>query len=198
MALGPLGTMALTAGFKGLGSLVGAITRPGIPPYPFEAETAQYSAYVTKELQKQRREALPALRMEAQRAGSPLSGAYLAGVTDIEKQLAELRSREISQFEISQMAAKREWEQKRTISRYEKSQAMSGAIAGAFGEAAAIPMGMYSEQVRQQTFDLNKMFLAYTMAKDLGDTQIIRDISKSLFEQLGIKRTSATPTRYEL
>jgi len=194
----PLTMMALTAGFKGIGSLVGAYMQPDLPPYPAGQESALYSAYLTKEIQKQRREALPAIRMEAQRAGLPLGGAYLSGVADVEKQLSELRSREISKFEISQMAAKREWEQKRTMARYEKKQAIAGAWGGLFGEAAAIPMGAYSEQVRQQTLDLDKMFLAYTMAKDLGDVEKIKSISEWIGKSLGIplSRPTSPPPGY--
>jgi len=188
----PLTMMALTAGFKGVGSIIGAALQPELEPYPFEAERAAYSGYVTKELQKQRGEALPAVRMEAQRSGLPMGGAYLESVTDIEKQLSELRGREISKFEISQMGARREWEQKRAMSRYGKSQGIAGAVAGTFGEAAAIPMGMYSEQMRQQTLDLDKMFLAYTMAKDLGDVDKIRNITDYLGKSLGVPLTRQT------
>jgi hypothetical protein len=186
--------MALTAGFKGLGSIIGAATKPTLEPYPFEAERAAHSGYITRELQKQRREALPVVRMEAQRAGMPMSGAYLESVTDIEKQLSELRGREIGRFEMEQMGAKREWEQRRALSRYEKGQAMSGAIGGMFGEAAAIPMGVYSEQVRQQTLDLDKMFLAYSMAKDLGDVEKIKSITDYLGKSLGVPLSRANPT----
>ena len=182
MALNILAQMAISAGLKGLGYLMGGRGEPTLPEYQEGKERALFSSYVTKELAKQRREALPAIRMEAQRAGMPLGGSYLESISGLEQQLAELRSREIGQFEIGQMSAKREWEQKRALTEYEKQQRNVGRTESFFGTLAAIPTELYAEQRRRETADLNKLFLAYTMSKDLGDTEMLRSATRKIWE----------------
>jgi len=121
---------------------------------PFAAEKARYAASLRETLAGEVGESQAILRREAMRSGTALGGAYLEGVSQLEQKRMEIFGRELSKYEIQQVAAQRAWQQQQAQVAYQagvsRRQGIRELIGGAAGALAAYPMMKYQqgEQVK--------------------------------------------------
>jgi hypothetical protein len=121
-------------------------------------ERVTFAKNLREQLEEQRVESQSAFRLEAQRAGLASAGAYLAGMAEIEKGLDEIFGRQMSEFEIRQIAGKRSWRQEQA--RFAAQQEGWGERIGRIGgQLSAIPLAMYQhEQTENITQRMEELY----------------------------------------
>lgn len=203
--MNPLVAILAQAGISLAGKGITGAMQPPMPTMQWGAESARFASFLQEQLRPQAVESISRLRLEAARTGTPMGGAYLEGVSEIEQRLDEIFGREISRFEIEQMQAKRGWGQQMEMLRYQRGQERRGMVESMFGTLAAIPGQMYGAEQQARTTEamtsvlggmgetqpatgmldpLNALIMSQ-MAQFLGDTDTTRTLLQQMMKVFG-------------
>jgi len=196
---GILATLGKQAGIQGIGYLLSRLfgKEPEIPDIKWGAERAEYMSRLEKEMGIQRKKTLPVLRRESVRAGTPMGGAYLESVTEMENKMNEILGREMSQFELNQVQAERSWAQKGALSHYawetQKQEELKGAIGTMAGTMAAYPRLEYGEAKEKIEYERQRDLIERMAQVKMGGPLIAEAVSAIIKEmvKLGFGDTKA-------
>jgi hypothetical protein len=144
--MGFLAAAGISAGARLISGLAGLFGGGGEPAEPeWGAMRSRYERELRKSLRGTVEEASDRLRLETARAGTSMAGAYLGGLTEMQKKASDILSRELTAYDLQQETQKTQWQMQKSMTQYQEGvqrrQILPQMLEGIGGDIAGYYQG---------------------------------------------------------